>query len=593
MNACQPAPNRQSLIRWTVLAVCCLILGSRAGGRAAAQEPLLLPTPPVQSQPAAEVVTKDATPTFSSRVNLVPVSVVVRDDKGHAVGHLTKDDFRLTDNGKLQIITRFSIERADTPVVVQKENPELQAPAAPARPEPVLATRFFAYLFDDVHLKFEDLAYARDAAARHVAASLLPTDRVAIYTTSGRDMLEFTDDRAQLEDALARLRPNPLTGGSANKCPDFGYYLADLIVNKDDQNALSVGLAMYQACSMNPYITQQETLMQANNTLSEEQLATQAATRVLQEVVRRLSGMPGQRSIILTSPGFFVEMFGHSDITALINKAIAAKVIVNTLDARGAWTPPGYNASTPTPMGGSQVVNMMNVYLQQEAQINGEVLGELADGTGGTWIHDNNDISGAFHRLATPPEFIYVLGYSPDNLKSDGKYHSLKVTLRDPKGLALQARKGYYAPRREITPAQQARQDLEDAVFTRDVVKDIPVELHAQFFKPSEDSARLSVMARVDLRGLQFHKAEGRNSDDLTVVSALFDVGGNYIAGTQKIVELRLKDVTLAGFATPATNGLTIRTSFDVKPGNYVVRLVVRDGESHSMAAENAVVDIP
>src|SRR5208337_1674044 len=126
MNACPPAPKSQSLIRWTVLAVCCLILGSRQGDRAAAQEPLLLPSPPAQSQPEAEVVTRDATPTFSSRVNLVPVSVVVRDD---------------------------------TSVVVQKENPELEAPAAPAHPEPVLATRFFAYLFDDVHLKFEDLAY--------------------------------------------------------------------------------------------------------------------------------------------------------------------------------------------------------------------------------------------------------------------------------------------------------------------------------------------------------------------------------------------------------------------------------------------------
>src|SRR5208283_1900956 len=118
MNACPPALNSQSLIRWTVLAVCCLILGSRQGDRAAAQEPLLLPSPPAQSQPAAEVVTRDATPTFSSRVNLVPVSVVVRDDKGRAVGTLTKDDFRVTDNGKPQVVTKFSVERADTSVVV-------------------------------------------------------------------------------------------------------------------------------------------------------------------------------------------------------------------------------------------------------------------------------------------------------------------------------------------------------------------------------------------------------------------------------------------------------------------------------------------
>jgi len=239
------------------------------------------------------------------------------------------------------------------------------------------------------------------------------------------------------------------------------------------------------------------------------------------------------------------------------------------------------------------VISMTNLYLQNEATLQTEVLGEVADGTGGKWIHDNNDLNGAFQRLAAQPEFIYVLSYSPDNLKSDGKYHNLKVILRDPKGLALQARKGYYAPRHETDPLQLARQDLEDAVFTREVVKDIPVELHTQFFKSSDDTARLSVLARLDLKGLQFKKAEGRNLDKLVVVSALFDTSGNFVAGTQKDVELNLKDATLADYAKPSNPGLTIRTGFDVKPGSYVVRLVVRDGESHLMASENSVVEIP
>jgi len=142
-------------------------------------------------------------------------------------------------------------------------------------------------------------------------------------------------------------------------------------------------------------------------------------------------------------------------------------------------------------------------------------------------------------------------------------------------------------------PLQLARQDLEDAVFTREVVKDIPVELHTQFFKSSDDTARLSVLARLDLKGLQFKKAEGRNLDKLVVVSALFDTSGNFVAGTQKDVELNLKDATLADYAKPSNPGLTIRTGFDVKPGSYVVRLVVRDGESHLMASENSVVEIP
>ncbi|MGD0578656.1 MAG: hypothetical protein ABSC08_06985, partial [Bryobacteraceae bacterium] len=263
------------------------------------------------------------------------------------------------------------------------------------------------------------------------------------------------------------------------------------------------------------------------------------------------------------------------------------------LDARGVWTPPGYDAGTATPEGGVMAVTMISAFRMFEASTQGQVLSEVATGTGGLWIHDNNDIPGAFRRLATPPDFYYVLAFSPDNLKSDGKYHNLKVTLRNPKGLTLQARKGYYAPRRETSPAEQARQDLEDAVFTRDVVKDLPVELHIEFSRLAAGGARISVLARLDLRGLQFRKVEDRNLDNVAIVAALFDSGGNYIAAMQKEVELRLKDEALADLTGPSGHGLAVHTSFDVKPGSYVVRLVVRDSENRLMTSENGVVEIP
>src|ERR1035438_8005998 len=79
-----------------------------------------------QNQPASEMETKEAPAKFTSRVNLVPVTVVVRDRQGHAVGNLTKEDFRLLNNGKPQVIARFSIEKPGTPVVLQKDSGDLE-----------------------------------------------------------------------------------------------------------------------------------------------------------------------------------------------------------------------------------------------------------------------------------------------------------------------------------------------------------------------------------------------------------------------------------------------------------------------------------
>jgi uncharacterized protein (DUF2141 family) len=39
--------------------------------------------------------------------------------------------------------------------------------------------------------------------------------------------------------------------------------------------------------------------------------------------------------------------------------------------------------------------------------------------------------------------------------------------------------------------------------------------------------------------------------------------------------------------------GLTLKSSFDLKPGKYMVRQVVRDSEGSQMAARNGAVDIP
>ena len=226
----------------------------------------------------------------------------------------------------------------------------------------------------------------------------------------------------------------------------------------------------------------------------------------------------------------------------------------------------------------------------QSNTVQGLTLDELADGTGGMAFRNSNDLLGGFNRLSAPPEYIYYLGFYPQSLKPDGSYHGLKVKLADGKGLAISARKGYWAPSHVEDEAAQSAREISEAVFSRDVVSDLPIDLRTQFFTSSDEDARLKVIVHVDLKAVRFRKDEGRNRDDVTVVSALFDRNGNFVAGTQKLVEMRLRDESLP---RRLTTGISVSTDYDVKVGAYLVRVVVRDAEGHQLAASNTSVEIP
>jgi hypothetical protein len=161
--------------------------------------------------------------------------------------------------------------------------------------------------------------------------------------------------------------------------------------------------------------------------------------------------------------------------------------------------------------------------------------------------------------------------------------------LVERKGLTLQARRGYYALKHTSNAEEDAKADIHDAIFSREEMHDIPVDLQTQFFKTDNTSAKLTIVAKVDLRRLRFKKVDGRNGDELSVVSVLFDRNGNFVTGMTKTVTMKLRDETLARLSS----GITVKSSFDVKPGTYVVRLVVRDAEGQAMAAQNGAVEIP
>ena len=560
-------------------------------------------SPPASDKNAAEMTSRETPATFKARVNLVLVPVVVRDGKGLAVGNLQKEDFQLFDKGKVQVISRFSVEKAGgTASGNEKSNEKSPDTNAPPKPDGEAAPltipdRYVAYLFDDVHLEFGDLSRVRDATDRHFA-SLEPSARAAILTTSGQTTLDFTDDRAKLHETLLRLQPRPISRSGGADCPHVTYYMADLIQNKNDPQALQAAAEDAIVCmhldTSSPGTVQmaaQSAQMAASMALNNGDHETRISLNVLREAVRRMAAMPGQRNLVLISPGFFAPNDLIEFKTEVIDRALHANVVISALDARGLYAiVPGGDASQAAIPGSSISQGLRMQYQTTSAMIESDVMAELAEGTGGTFFHNSNDLAEGLRRVAARPEVYYILGFSPQNLKLDGTFHKLKVTLKDPSRVNLQARRGYFAPRHTADAAEEAKQEIEEALFSREEMHDLPVELHTQFFKISDISARLSVLARVDLKQIRFRKVDGRNRNDLTVASGLFDRNGNFISGSEKTIEMRLKDETLG---TKLNAPITVRTNFDVKPGTYVVRLVVRDTEGQLMSAANGAVEIP
>jgi len=551
-----------------------------------------------------ELNSRDEPTTFKVNVRLVLVRVVVRDAQGHAMGNLHKENFEVFDNRKPQVISQFSVEQPGAQVAQESKSSQPIVGEAPAegstekRKLPDVPERYIAYVFDDVHLKFGDLALARAAADRHLA-TLLPTDRVAIFSTSGQTVLDFTDDRAQLHAALLRLQPRPVTGSGTMECPDVSYYMGDLIQNKNDPQALSVATLDALNCAFNGdqrFLSQAQAMAAtaASQAISTGEMESRLALGVLKDIVRRIALMPGQRNIVLVSPGFLTPQM-EPEYGDLIDRSVRSQIIINALDARGLYTVvPGGDISNPSPgigmPSGSFIAANKLQYQTADAAANSDVMAVLADGTGGTFFQNNNDLDEGFRRVSTAPEYYYVLGFSPQNLKLDGSFHGLKVTLKSTEKLTLQARRGYYAPKHAVDASEEAKQEIEDALFSQEELHDLPVGLHTQFFKSSEADAKLTVLAHVDVRHLRFRKADGRNWNDLTMVSALFDRNGNYLQGKENTLEMRLKDATLEN---KLGSGITLKASFDVKPGSYLVRLVVRDKEGRLMSAENGAVEIP
>jgi VWFA-related protein len=358
---------------------------------------------------------------------------VVRDQKGRVVSDLKKDDFLVFDNGKEHAISAFTVEQRGVPrnsseTVAQVAHPSLAQQASPG------GQRFIVFLFDDMHLSAEDLARAKKSAVKAIDGKLTASDLAVVVSTGGTTNSGFTLDRAKLREAIMSLRTRSLYRADGNECPKIDDNLADSIENKHDINTLEQMIDAVLAC--NPGMNHErdrglaENLLHSadNRVLNLSRQDVRVADAAIFEFVRRMAALPGERILILASPGFTTtEPEARTAETRIIDLAVQSNITINTLNARGV------SVAGPDP------------YAAQEG-----LLAELAYGTGGTFFHGSNDLDVGFETLTEAPEVAYVLELPLDGVKADGSNHRLQVKVNRP-GLEVQTRRGYSVPRPEKT----------------------------------------------------------------------------------------------------------------------------------------------
>jgi VWFA-related protein len=355
-------------------------------------------------------------PVFRAGADHVAVDVVVTDTHNQPIIDLTKDDFEITENGKVQSIADFAV--ISVPVAHRMRAPTSTIHA----PEPDVATnappspksRLFVLVIDDLHILETDVIPVKRVVTEFLQA-LSPDDQVAVVFVGRSDLsVGVTSDLTRLGTTVDRVR-----------------------------EALGFGLdALGHSTASN--------LAQADVILN----YARQADAVLENVARAVAGSGHSRRAIIYVSGASVATLKappalHSDYffrMDIYEAARRADVPIYTLDPRGLVQPEEAVRAGIGAIGGYGLPSGSTVRarIASNIQLQQDRLYEAAENTGGRAFVNRNDLAQAVDEIVADNGSFYVLGYYPEPFAADGKFHPLTVRVKRP-DVRVRARAGYVA----------------------------------------------------------------------------------------------------------------------------------------------------
>ena len=372
---------------------------------------------------------------FRSSTALVEVDAIVLDKQGQFATGLRAEDVLIFEDGKPQKIEQFYMVTHDPGGSVLSEH----AGATDYR-----AQRVFVIVFDEAHLANESLMRVKEGAMAFIRDRMGPDDVGGVFVNGGMYKGRLTSDKTQLlagvhtvtpafdnrQALLAPFRQFPRIPGERDATR-----IAEGARELVDELGIKACREDRVECELNGGLQQVENLIQQKARLYVRQariLADRTAQN-LQTVARGLSRLPGRKTVVFLSEGFYLED-SRGLIEAIAAQAARGGTTIYSIDGRGLIGAPSPTADVLTNARGRSTAF--------DTGDDGPNI--LTAGTGGLMLRNIDDMSRAFGMIIRDTSTYYVIGYQPANSTMDGKYRRIEVKTKVA-GLNVRARKGYAA----------------------------------------------------------------------------------------------------------------------------------------------------
>ncbi|HEU5092754.1 MAG TPA: VWA domain-containing protein, partial [Nitrospira sp.] len=285
----------------------------------------------------------------------------------------------------------------------------------------------------------------------------------------------------------------------------------------------------------------------------------------LKQYLRSLRHFEGRKSLILISDGFLSDYVRY-ELQDVTDMALRSGVIFNTVDVRGLFTT-NYEASDQVTVGKDQESFIMLSRKPQmridDMQQQELPLRQLSSETGGMHIGNTNDLAAGMRKIIDSQSFYYILSYATPSAKSDGRYHKIKLEVTRP-GLNVIYRKGYYAPKEQISFERRKKDDIIEALRAPGNLNEIPIKLSYNYFQMDDSRYQLALMTQVNIRGMKFVEEDSRHKNLISVIVVALDEHDQYIDGLEKTIDLNL---TGPSYDALLNHGFTSKMDVKVPPG--------------------------